>query len=408
MRRTLWLALLPFALFASGCVQGRSRESAGAVAQGIVPPKGNLAGTERDRVADRMELLRWANGRMQASVAAYERGEHDAAIRGFREVVSARPMYLHGHLYLAKAYRARGSADGARAGLEAALRLDSGNREVRIELAGLHVEANRHADALALLEPIRGGIESDPRAVTVLGEALVGVGRDEEAQVWFARALDLDPASEPAFRGIVAFHALAGNRHRVEQLLRDAECAGASIATVMMGAGDDCWTRGMQGRAMQFWQDAVQRDSACTAAVARLGTGLVRLGRTAEARLTLELALAAHPADSGLRLALAEACTAEGKHETAALHLRKLLQADPDHVLARLALGRAHRACGDMTAAVVDLTRAIARNPANPQLHHELGLAYRAAGEPDLAAASFQVARKLDPDHRLVRADAGK
>lgn len=399
--KIVW-TLMPAALLLAGCVHGRTPAAETKPAAPVA--KTTEAGAVRDASADRLAILRYAQGRMAESVAAYERGELDTAIRGFREVVSARPFDLQGHLFLAKAYRAHGSADGAVAALQQVLRLEGSNRDARVGLAALHVEGGRYVQALALLEPIRAALEDEPAALAVLGEALVGSGRDEEAQVWFKRALELDPASEAAWRGVVAYHALAGNRHRAEQLVRDMGRAGVAVARVLAAVGDDCWKKGMTERALAFYDQVGDVAPDSVLAYERMATACAQLGRQNEAVEYARAGMVYHPQDPSLRYALGAAHAAAGRHPVAILHFRKLLQDYPDHAAGRLALAREYRAAGDTAASVTELTRALARNGADPVLHQELALTYRAAGEEELAVVELKAARDLDPEGRFVLA----
>ncbi len=410
MMRKIALSLT-VALLAAGCVNGSPRSTDPAVVSKPAagrPAQANDAGVVRDRLGDRQAIVQYAQERMVESVAAYERGELDRAIWGFREVIGVRPLYVDGHLFLARSYRSRGSVEGAAAALTDAYRLDSTNRDVRLELASLYVETNRHAEALALLEPVRDRLDGEAGALTVLGECLVGVGRDDEAQVYFRRALEIDPGSEAAYRGMMSYHALAGNRRRVQQLMRDVERAGISVERVLLAVGDACWKQGMHARAISFYRESGEWAPYAAEPYGRLGTAFRRLGRTDEALSYFRSGLSYHPEHADLRAGLGEACVDAGRTGEAILHLRKVLQAEPDHATARLALSRAYRTSGDALSAVTELNRALARNPHRPELHQELGLAYRELGEKDLAGAAFARAQQLDPESRFVHAVTAK
>lgn len=400
-----WMRVaLPMLVLLTGCVNHRESTVAapGAGFPAAPAARANEAGVVRDPAADQAALLGYAARRMTESQAALGRGETDAAIHGFREVVGIRPHCLEAHLALARAYRARGSVAGAVAALERVLELDAAHRDSRLELAALRVQMGRHASALTLIESLAASLDHEPGSLVVLGEALVGTGRSEEAQVYFRRALQLDGRCESAWRGVISFHALAGNQHRIEQLAREMVKTGVPADRVLAAAGDECWRGGLVERAQSLYQMIGDVAGDTVLAYERTATLLARTARCNEAIEYARAGMVLHPQDPSLRFALAAAHAAAGRHETAILHLRKLLKQHPVHADARVALARSYRALGEPLPAIIELQRALSFQALDPVLYQELGMACQDYGQPEMAHAAFQSARDLDPEGRFV------
>ena len=69
--------------------------------------------------------------------------------------------------------------------------------------------------------------------------------------------------------------------------------------------------------------------------------------------------------------------------------------ADPDYVAGKKAVD-----AGDWNAAIAAFTRAAARDAKNPDIQNYLGYSYRKAGNLDSAFKYYEVALKLEPDHK--------
>lgn len=136
----------------------------------------------------------WFGGRAggdaeyQAAVAAYARGDRDAARSGFARVAQAAPNDARPLVFLGRMSREEGDLARARRLLDAAVRADPASAVAQRELASaLLADGNPE---LARRFYVRA-IELDPRdrlAQGFLGCALLRLGRVDEARRWLDRA----------------------------------------------------------------------------------------------------------------------------------------------------------------------------------------------------------------------------
>ena len=178
---------------------------------------------------------------MGASLA--ERGETERAIFCWQRVLTLDADYLGVRQLIAQAFRAEGKLDEARTCLIDELRKDPGNTELLLQLGELALEQedlegaaakftqilelapehdlaqvalgrtllglNKHAEALAVLERAHGELlEDDAELETLIGEALVHLGRHREARDRLQRLVEDDPENRVAQMRLG--HALVG------------------------------------------------------------------------------------------------------------------------------------------------------------------------------------------------------
>lgn len=96
---------------------------------------------------------------MDAAVEAFDAGRLDAAEQRFRSVVEDDPANVTARLYLARIYRREGEHERAAAQLQAALREDSDDPDVRRELGHLLLQLNRPE---AAVQQYRRAVELEP------------------------------------------------------------------------------------------------------------------------------------------------------------------------------------------------------------------------------------------------------
>lgn len=193
------------------------------------------------------------------------------------------------------------------------------------------------------------------------GEELARAQRYDEARAAFLRALELEPESARAHRGLGAAALELGDFAMAEHHLRRA---------VELEPQDDV-SHGL------------------------LAMCLLRQNRLAEARAGLELALALNEANPKAHFNLAVIHQKEGEPELALTRVRHALELDPEYLTARRALATLLHARGDLARAIPEYERLVAANPSDGQSRLALGHAYLGLG--DRAQAELQV-RALEAD----------
>jgi Flp pilus assembly protein TadD len=143
---------------------------------------------------------------------------------------------------------------------------------------------------------------------------------------------------------------------------------------------------------------AIQPDVA--GARAALGTIYLKQGRLPEAEEALRGELSSHADDVTARQTLATVLDLRGRDADALGVLRPLLAVRPDDADARYLAGKILLKQGAAADAIVELERAVKLAPDEANIHYQLGQAYQRTGRSDLAAAQFDLVRRLKDQRR--------
>jgi predicted O-linked N-acetylglucosamine transferase (SPINDLY family) len=293
---------------------------------------------------------------------ATEAGQLQTAIEHFTTAIRHDPSQAAFHVNLGEAHRRRGDVAQAIACNRRALQLDP--RGAHANLGQLYAQ---QGDARAAVECYRALVRlspDDPWASSLLGQALVSLGRFDDAETWFRRAADLAPDDARAHYNLAAV---------LQAQSRWEEAAGR-------------------------YQAALQRNPEHFEAHNNLGTVLQKLGATDEAEQHYRRALGIDPnsvaALNNLGALLVECDCNAGS--VADVHA-------PSDARATSAGGHVALGVGLLEAAPADealglFRRAIELDPDSAAAHNNLGICWKAGGQLDRAIESFRTAIRLQPD----------
>ena len=276
--------------------------------------------------------------------------------------------------------------------------------------------AQRHDQALTVLDSVVERHSGDDGAEALRGRVLAAVGRPQEAAIAFDiaafghglredyigalelidEALSVAPSDAQliASRGrtLVALGRLAEGIEslRAASQLRPDATTVLALAVALERAGD-------LDRALVEVDRALAMDASSAVAHATRARLLYRSGRLKEAVGPLVEAIAAEPNDALLRALLAELRLHLGQIEHALKEARAALEQDPALAHAWFIAARALRNLGDIDAAVEHASRAVAVETA-PYVLVELGECLRLATRFDEARDALEQAIALVPD----------
>jgi tetratricopeptide (TPR) repeat protein len=376
-----------------------------------------------------------------------------AAIEAARQRVRHDPSSAAAWADLGKLLRGASHLTPAAVCFAQAARLDSADPRW-LYLQG---ESLRQSDPAAALDCLRravaawdsqGGTAVAPRLQLV--EALLEVGRYEEAEDQLNRGLQADPNNPSLWlaRGELAWaqgDAAASRAHLLKcqdsPHTRQRACARLAAVCRRLGAmadaerfrrraaalpADQPWLdpyvweclQTTVGRPERFYQiEALERQRRYPEAIAllreltagppdarvyaALGRDLAQTGDLAGAEQNLRRAVELAPDSVQNQYALSKLLLARGDAAGAADAARKALDRKPDHGLAHLLLGRALRAQGEHAKALVELRRAVECSPDAAEAWLYLGEALAAQGQSEEARKCLQEAADLaGPDDR--------
>ena len=211
------------------------------------------------------------------------------------------------HHRLGAAHFGAGRFEQAERHYREALRIESRQPSVRVELANLLATQGRLEEALVHYREAAELQPDDARAVAFLSDALVRVRRLSEARSWLERALALYARDEAA----------------------GVPWTGPSRARLLIGLGHVHVAEGRQAEGLRHFEEAVRLDPHDPDAAAELGVGWVRAGRYADARPYVEQALRVQPDSAPIQVALALVFAGLGQPEVAVRLNRRALELDP-------------------------------------------------------------------------------
>ena len=298
---------------------------------------------------------------------------------------------------------------------------------LRFAMAAALIEKGKAKPGLALLEPVA---QTDPRTRFWRARAaeLATPPDLESARRGYEEALKAEPRFVPATLQLAALLTQQQKQADALAVLKRAESAGASGATLQLALGQAFLASGDVERAKKTFSDALAETPGL--AVARLGlaAALKAAGNLAGAKAELDTLMSQASDTPGLRQALAELQVAQGQREQALATYRseieagratpslklaaarlaldtghadlardiaeKIVAENPETPGALVLLGRARRAIGDLPGALAELRRALAFE-STPELHFEYGRALLESGSADEGLAELELAPTL-------------
>lgn len=259
-----------------------------------------------------------------------------------------------------------------------------------IRQAGGHLRSGR----LVLAELLcRQALEADPEtpgAHLVLGLALHGQGRQEEALGTLQRAAALAPDSFDAQNNLGGV--LVDLRRGGEAL----SCLGRAIAlrpgnaVALTNLGNALLLEGRSDRAIDRYREALASATDHVPALYNLGVALSNSGKLDEAVTYLEAARRLSPNTADIHNNLGTVLQGLGRLEDATASLRRALVLDPACVEAQANLHALLLDAEDLVPAIDCLRRAFALRPADLSIRFMLGALLEQSGDAQAAAAHLE------------------
>ena len=279
--------------------------------------------------------------------------------------------------------------------------------EARRLLAGVKLELGDAAGAEQVLREAAVSSSVWPPVLTMLGELLLGSGRQTEAEQFLLRAATGAPA-DPRAALVLGRRYNDTRRHAQALAIVTPFCTTGRVAPELaaqhvnalaaLGRGDE---------AVAFYQGVVARAPADAAASHALAIALQAANRHGEAERTLRRVVSPGRPSAALCYTHARSLTALGEFDRAEAALRECLRAEPQHVgahgdLARLVWMRT----GDAERASTMLDGALRGFPNNDALWAAKAAVLQGAGEPRAAYECLapRIGRPQAPPVLLVRA----
>jgi protein O-mannosyl-transferase len=245
--------------------------------------------------------------------------------------------------------------------------------------------------------------EIDPRGEipnTNVGIAYVRQGKYSEAEKYFERSLEYDPA----WSVTLAYSAVCLMQTHDP---RNLPLAGQRLQEALRGAPDDAgvlsnmalWF-GLTGRPQDeevYSRKVLAAHPDFLMARLYLGDALKAQGKLDEAAQAYRQALAASPDIYDAHNSLGTVLDRQGRTDEALKEFRLSLAINPDQALAHFNIARIFTETHRFPEAVGEYDQALRYNPANANAHNDLGVALYQLGEYAKAAEQFSDAMQINP-----------
>jgi tetratricopeptide (TPR) repeat protein len=153
-----------------------------------------------EKSADRALSYRQQGKDFQSGYVALVQGDAENALSHLDRAAKTSPASFVLQLELGRACSMAGEMERARMELEKAYRMNPDDPEILHLLAAVDIQLARFDEAAGLLEPfVEKGKDSGPEALFLLGRAMAGLGRTDEAMVRYRETVKLDSRFHEAY-----------------------------------------------------------------------------------------------------------------------------------------------------------------------------------------------------------------
>jgi choline-sulfatase len=268
--------------------------------------------------------------------------------------------------------------------------------------------AGRHAEAVLVLQPFIRRNPSDIRAIGMLAECYMNLGRFQEAAEMFSRQASLSARKSEALAGLGLARIQQGRLDEAAAALTKSLREDPRNPAAIFGQGLIAAARGRDAESLALFEKcvAVGRGSQTAPAYCNIGILHEKAGRRDEAKKAFEQSLALDPHYVLAAQGAARILQSQGRLEEAIQVLRRAVANRPGSD-ARLQLGQVMRAAGRIDDAASEFRSLLKSDPNNPAGHLELGLTLNRLGKSDEAIEHLRRCLQLDPASADARLHLG-
>ncbi len=323
----------------------------------------------------------------------------EASIRVLEPLVERHPEFANARVDLARAYRAHGQPQRARAQVQSVLRASPHHHLAWLAYADLLVDLQQYADAVTAYE--RARLTDPERArIEAATAALLADDRKGSEEI-FRQILQANPSHVSALCGLAAVSLAADKPHDAERLLRHALRQSAYLPLAQRGLGQALVALGRLQDAEASARSLLRIEPENPQTWITLGGVATRLMRQEEALEAYGRAAAMTPNEVRLRLSIGHVNKTLGRREDSEAAYKAALAMQPG-------MGEAYWSLADLKnytfsdAEVADMLALVGGQRARAdeaQLHFALGRAFEQRAEYSRAFGHYargNALRRLD------------
>jgi tetratricopeptide (TPR) repeat protein len=253
-------------------------------------------------------------------------------------------------------------------------------------------------EALPVLERAAQLLPDDPEAHSNLGNALLDVGRPDDAVASYRRALLLNPDYPEAHNNLGAALRARGQLEDALDSFRRAVALKPDQAETHSNLGAALRALHRLDEALASYRRALALQPDAPETHNNLGNALLMLGRLEDAVASYRRALLLKPDYAESHNNLGNALRGLGQLDEAVAHCRRALELKPEFAEACNNLGNALLGLGQLDEAVASYRRALEFKPDYAETHSNIGMALRLLGRSAEAEASCRRACEINPN----------
>ncbi|HSL17054.1 MAG TPA: tetratricopeptide repeat protein [Methylomirabilota bacterium] len=377
-------------------------------------------------------------GHVQVERAQYHlaAGQYEDALTSLDVMLERDPENLAALSLKGNVYIATGDLDRAEDTFRRCLEIDPANSDVVVGLSRVEAMRGRHERVIELARVGRGTRSPFGIFDAIEAQALVALGREEEADALLAAALAEKPDDEDILSSYAERLIRKGEDTEAEVALKKAVAKSPFHKRARRMLGELLQKNGRPQEAVEVYEEMLRiqpadaevhfaigsillnsdpnaalpyLEEACRLAPSRvffltsLGIAYLRDGRMSEAEATLQRAIALSPDDPGVRNNLGIVLVQTRRYEEAIQELGSLLERHPDFTPARNNLAIALADSGDPVRGEREARQAIAEDPDYLDAHLTLAAILDRSGRFDEEYAVLERAFELAPERTAIR-----
>jgi tetratricopeptide (TPR) repeat protein len=280
---------------------------------------------------------------MACATALGQAGMHQQAIVFLRKTIAMSPNIPEAHYDLARAYMALDDSQSAGPELEKAVALKPGFYEAELLLGTLLVDEEKGDAAIPHLREAVNVRADNPKLLMMLGLQYYQRGYFADSIDVLKKAMALAPETpDPRYLLIEAYYRNFEYEHALN-LAQDTATRLPDLAMSHYHLGAQLNNMGRVAEAKQELDLAVAKDPHLIEARAMLGDVLFKLGKPEESLVCFRTVLAANPGLMDAQAGLGKALIQLRRYSEAAEAMEKAIRIDPDLASPHLYLSQAYR-----------------------------------------------------------------
>jgi len=254
-------------------------------------------------------------------------------------------------------------------------------------------------DGLPALQNATKLLPNDADVHSNLGNILSDLGRLDEAEASYRRALQINPHNANVYSNLGITLSDLGRLDEAEASYLRALQIKPDSAEAHISLGNTLHKQGRLPEAETSYRQALQIKPYFAEAHTSLGITLRKMGRLDEAEASFRRALEIEPDCAEAHNNLGNTLRKMERLDEAEASYRLALEIEPDYAVAHNNLGNILRDMGRLKEAEASFRRALEIEPDLAEAHNNLGLTLRDFGLLDGASASFRRALEIKPDY---------